>query len=369
MTRPARHGRHHVSDRTGTDRPARRGREQTIRVVFVPDYAGNPYLKLLDSALGEQGVEVRRCSDLDAVQGGGDPPDVVHLHWERFRTVHPSRATAARRSVDLVWTLVGLRRRGVLIVWTIHNLRDHEAPHPVLERVAQVALSRVAHRLVVHYPRAVDHARRRLLLSSRRFAVMPHGPYATTDVSRADARRALGLSPDAIVLSSVGFVRPYKRIPELIEAVRSLDHRFVLIIAGQPLADEEQRVRSAAGGDERIRLRLIRQSDLDLSRVLSASDAFVLPSDRQFSSGSALLAMGHGCALVAGESDHVRYLAGDAGARFFAPGASVQSMAETLGSLDREQVRRMGRHNASRAASFSWSSAAAILKEIYVGGA
>lgn len=343
----------------------------SLRVVFLPDFAGNPYLRMLCEALGERGIRVDLTSDVSGLTDRDAPRyDVVHLHWERFRTVDASRRRALRRSAELVLSLWKLRWSGSRIVWTIHNLRDHEAPHPHIERLAQVALARVADRLVVHYPAAIDHAARWLKTSRARFEVMPMGPYPTpAAIDREGFRRELGIADDVIVLAAVGFIRRYKRIPELIEAVRLLDDRFLLIVAGRPWADEAGRVEAAAAGDPRVVLRLTELSDEELAAVLGVADAFVLASDHQFSSSSALLAMGYGCAVYSGESEHVRYLAGDRGARFFPADASAEAISEVLRGADREDLRAMGAHNETRAASFSWQEAAEILETAYRGGA
>lgn len=336
-------------------------------VVFAPDYSQNPYLDLLQDSLERRGFEVRRDSKLMELSRSADVPDVVHLHWERHRTVHPSRATAVRQSVGLLRALYRLRRRGARVVWTVHNLRDHEAPHPLIERLAQCAIARVAHRLVVHYPKAVDRASRWLNVPQSRFEVMPFGRYpVAVDMTRAEAREALGLPEDKLIVASVGLIRRYKRIPELITSVRGLDSMILLLVAGQPYHDEADRIVKAAAGDPRIVLALERQSDEQMGMLLTAADAFVLASRNQFSSSSVLLAMAYRCVIISCESDHVRFLAGESDTVFLPDEPPFEAVAD-LAELDTDELRARGERNAERAASFGWGKAAEILDAIYNG--
>ncbi len=127
-------------------------------------------------------------------------------------------------------------------------------------------------------------------------AVTPHGHYRDDydfTAARDAARAERGVAPDATLVVSVGMIRAYKNIPDLVRTVAGTgDPALVLAIAGRPagdlLADE---IRSAAADDSRIVLDLAFQSDVAIASWLRAADLVVLPYRAIQNSGSAILAL------------------------------------------------------------------------------
>ena len=127
-------------------------------------------------------------------------------------------------------------------------------------------------------------------------AVTPHGHYRDDydfTAARDAARAERGVPPDATLVVSVGMIRAYKNIPDLVRTVAGTsDPALVLAIAGRPagdlLADE---IRSAAADDSRIVLDLAFQSDAAIASWLRAADLVVLPYRAIQNSGSAILAL------------------------------------------------------------------------------
>ena len=288
------------------------------RAILLPSYPWNPYQRLLAAALAESGIEAtvvseypRRAPILGAWQFHGRP-DVVHLHW-----IHDflggSKGSPSRRNVLWFdWQLRLLKLRGVRIVWTVHNLVGHEAGRQ--ERDERDA---AAHRSIIERADAIilhcRYARDTLIelyqpspAACERMHVLPHGSYVkqyAVDADAASAREALGLASTGTVFAFVGSIRGYKGVLELLDAFAGLaglgpDAR--LLICGKPLPrslgrDLEQR----AATDPRIRLRLERLPEEDLSQVLRAADAVVLPFRDILTSGSAILALSHGRPVIA----------------------------------------------------------------------
>lgn len=337
----------------------------SLSVVFLPAFNGNSYLDLLADALRAQSCRVTMHQSLSAAHRAGKAADVLHLHWEKVWTVQPTRRRAIRLSGRLFRTLLRMRRRGTALIWTVHNLRDHESSHPHLERVLQIILARLVHRVVVHHPAAVRTASHWLAIGQGRIAVMEHGAYPTHGALTQDtARQMLGLPLDATIFASVGFVRSYKRIPVLVDAVRSLDGDVLLFVAGEPRGDESGRVLASAGGDPVIRLSLRRQTEEEIGAVLTAADAFVIAAAETFTSGSALLAMSYGRAIIAVDSPHIRFLCGDSGARYCST-STVDCLRDAMSSTTRSELHAMGEYNVARAAEFGWDNAAHALRDVY----
>jgi glycosyltransferase involved in cell wall biosynthesis len=283
--------------------------------MLMPTYAWNPYLRMLAAELTAQGIEStvvsewpRRSPILGAWRAQGRP-DVVHLHW-----VHDflggSKGRPTSRNVRWFdWQLRALKLAGVRIVWTVHNLKGHEAGDDPNDRAAHQRLIERADAIILH----CDYARDALVelyrpseAAQARLHVLPHGSYVRhydVDADPVAARAALGLPLDGRVFAFVGAIRGYKNVAELLDAfsgVADLGPDDRLLICGKPLPRKLGReLEERAAADPRIVLRLDRLPEAELSRVLRAADAAVLPFRDILTSGSAILALSHGRSVIA----------------------------------------------------------------------
>ena len=288
------------------------------RAILLPSYPWNPYQRLLAAALSDAGVEAsvvsewpRRAPILGAWQAHGRP-DVVHLHW-----IHDflggSKGSPSRRTVLWFdWQLRLLKSRGVRIVWTVHNLMGHEA-----RRGQRDERDAAAHRGLIERADAIvlhcRYARDALIdlyepgpAARERLHVLPHGSYVrqyAVDADAAAARRGLGLTESDTVYAFVGSIRGYKGVAELLDAfgaAADLGPHARLLVCGKPLPRSLGRdLERRAAADPRIRLRLERIPEEDLSQVLRAADVVVLPFRDILTSGSAILALSHGRPVIA----------------------------------------------------------------------
>jgi beta-1,4-mannosyltransferase len=281
-----------------------------VAMLPAPTDEQGSYLSLLRSALERAGVTFTALPSLTDSWRTGPSHDVsvVHLHWLEF--IAPSDATpgvgalkTARRAIRLWLRLRSLRRRGVAIVWTVHNLGPHEPAHPVIERSLARAVLATADRAIVHS----GHARDRVAATlghADKLEVIPHGNYVDAYPPplrpREQLRAGYDLPPDSYVYLSFGQVRPYKRLPELVEAFRRIPDRDVaLLIAGEPKdSAEADRLLALARQDDRVRLELRRIPASEVTSVHTVSDAAVFAYDEMFSSGSLLLALSCGLPVV-----------------------------------------------------------------------
>jgi glycosyltransferase involved in cell wall biosynthesis len=126
-----------------------------------------------------------------------------------------------------------------------------------------------------------------------------------TPAERVEARRALGVHDDELVIAYTGHLRALKRVERLVEAFGRLvasgrPARLLLVgsprddLADQPLALQDELERLA----ERDRV-IITGAVSDVRPYLHAADTFVLPSDREGLSNSVLEALATGLPVVA----------------------------------------------------------------------
>jgi beta-1,4-mannosyltransferase len=272
---------------------ARRG--EGLRVLGWPAFRfPNPYNSLLYDAVRARGVRVDEFSPRRLLSGRYD---VWHVHWpERFFN-DPSYLSALGRSTALLLLMKAARLVGTRIVWTVHNLRSHERRFPELEERFWSSFAAMVDASISLSDTARDAAMVQFApLTDKPSIVVSHGHFRgwyPDTLSKFEARKQLGLRGDGPVLSFVGQVRPYKNLPTLVTAFRELPQTdATLLIAGWPERSEHgEAVRSAAGNDRRVKLRLEWIPRPELQLYLRAADLIVLPYVDVLNSGATLLAL------------------------------------------------------------------------------
>ncbi|MBT2498954.1 glycosyltransferase [Agromyces sp. ISL-38] len=256
----------------------------------------NPYNSRLYATIAADGCTVR---DLSYLRLFTRRVDVVHLHWPEltFLTGRPWRVLA-RLLLFRAGLRVARRRGATKLVWTVHNMASHERrTTPVLRAMHRRLLVEEVDGLLSLTEGGLDAARAAYPeLVDKPSAVTPHGHYRDDydfAASRAEARIDRGIRADATLVVSVGMIRTYKNIPDLVRTVVSVKNEHLLLtVAGKPATDAlAEEIRSAASGDARVALDLAFQSDAAIASWLRAADLVVLPYRAIQNSGSAILAL------------------------------------------------------------------------------
>lgn len=294
----------------------------------------NPYIGLLHGGLSAAGADVRLADRLDPADlAGGRRPDVIHLHWlDRYdrppaflvlglRGARDLPRRALRRLVETVGNLPAayqwrrwqrlyrlmrqLRRfqtAGGRVAYTVHNLDPHEGGGPA-DRWGTAALLRLADLVHVHDAGTAEALASRF---GRRagVVVIPHGHYMESypnTIGHAEARERLNLPETAFIYVTLGLLRPYKGLEELLPAFRALpEPDALLLLAGKPGPGSYAGTLAAlAGGDPRIRLVPDFVPPAEVQLYLNAADVCVLPYRQITTSGAALLAFSFGLPVIA----------------------------------------------------------------------
>ncbi len=289
--------------------------QKPLRAMLLPSHAWNPYQRLLAAALSEAGVEAvavhdwpQRSAILGAWRAQGRP-QVVHVHWIHEFLGGSTGTPSARNVRWFEWQLRLLKARGVRIVWTVHNLKGHEAGDDPRDARAHRSMIEAADAIILHCEMAREALTEQYQPSAAaraRMHVLAHGNYVRqydVDADASAARAALGLPPTGRVFAFVGSIRGYKNVGELLDAfvgVSELGPDDRLLVCGRPLPKKLGReLKERAATDPRIVLRLERIPEAELSGILRAADAAVLPFRDILTSGSAILAMSHGRPVIA----------------------------------------------------------------------
>lgn len=351
-----------------------------MKVLFYPDRARtNPYQRMLADSLARRNVEVQLATTSgplhlrQALKKTG-PVDVVHVHWPEALMASPSAVITWARSIIALAEVAYLKRRGVKIVWTVHNLVSHRLRFASTEVWALRRLAKMADAIIVHFPDAAPLVRDRYQLPDEsRITAIPHGNYLgryENRVSRQEARQRLGLNAGDRALLFFGVIRPYKGLVDLLEAFANLpEPNARLIIAGNISHPEAQGMRetldAAASRDKRIHTHFGYVPDDEIQIYMNAADAVVLPFDDTFTSGSAVLAMGFGKAIVTPDLPHLRYLLEDSGGILY-PRGEKGGLKQALEGTLVADLRAKGARNLKVAESYSWDRIAEQTEGVYL---
>lgn len=281
----------------------------SLRVTFFPDImalAGNPYWAILKDGLEAAGAEYVTPDGplLRWLWRARHDPVVLHLHFVQQFYAYEGEQARLRWVLRLARNLLLARLWGHRVVFTLHNLTPTYPLQPEwVDRLGHRLAIRLADAVIVHCETA-----HRLLTQtygrSRGVHVVPHphyiGVYPDT-VSRREARARFGYDSNEIVLAFVGGLRPNKGVDRLVRVFRRCDDpRLRLLIAGAPgpSAGHIEAIRDIAAEDSRIRLCLGHIPDAEMQYYYHAADVVVLPFSRILTSGSAMLAMSFGRAVI-----------------------------------------------------------------------
>ena len=340
----------------------------------------NPYGQLLSRSLEEQGVRVVPVPyrHLFGLRAFADRPDVIHFQFITpfVLPAGPSRswARALVKGPIFLAQVALLRLAGCRIVWTVHNLVNHERRLAAVEWFFSLLFTRLADLFIVHGEvarRAVIGAYH-LQRQADRIVVVFHPNYvgAVPDqVTRAQARERLGVAADTFMIVSLGMIRPYKGLLELVRAFHAMPERdrAELWIAGEPvdaaLAADLQR---AASTSPRVHLRLDFLPADEVELLFKACDVVALPYRSIVTSGCALLAMSYARPCVAPRLGCLVEVLDERGAFLYdAADSDGLGGALTRAIASSASLPAMGEYNRKRASAWTWTAAAELLVGLY----
>lgn len=349
---------------------------------MYPDYSeSNAYQRHLRDAIGERGYDVRMIGTdaplplLDAVRRNGRP-DVFHINWLHRHFVTDSKLLTSVLALRLLFELVVLRAAGVELVWTVHNLVEHSRRTPRLELAVRRIAARLCDRILVHCESArelVVETYRLPESTQRRIEVIPHGHYIDSYPNRIDrstARNSLGFDDGQTVYLYFGLIRSYKNVPNLVRTFTELDDPDArLLVVGNPMSERlETEVRALCAKDDRISCVLEFVPDEDIQHFMNAADAVVLPFEEVLTSGTAILAMSFGRALIAPRAGCVAELLDGDDMLGYPPDDPDGLYRSLVAALDAD-LESLGEHNRERACTLDWDGIADRTVRAYARGA
>lgn len=346
-----------------------------MRVLLAdPPAYTPPYDHALATALARAGAEVRLLTSRFRFGAVPEPDGYTldeslyglssRLAGQRLRLAvkaaeHPlvlARLAAARPDVlHLQWLGMPeadaflLRPRAPLVL-TAHDLLPRRTAH---RTATWRRLFARCDRVVVH-SRSGKRALAAFGVAEAKLRVIPHPVFRSDPAQSDDGRTVLAL----------GVIRPYKGLPDAVEAVGRVDGAR-LLVAGDPRIPLDE-LRTRAGSRAEWRLGYL--TDTELRRALAEATVTVFPYRAELDQSGALLqALGAGVPAVVYDVGGLGEIVGAFGAGRVVAAGNVDGLASALRELlddpDELAEARAGALHAREA--LTWEGAAAAHLAVY----
>jgi beta-1,4-mannosyltransferase len=270
-----------------------------MRVLMSPGpKISNPFISLLIGNL-DPDIEVAAFSWREAFLGRYD---VLHVHWPDALLKAPTRSRRVLKFLQLRALMLRNRIRGIRQVWTVHNLTPHEEGGG-LRAAALAAWDRSCTDHVFLSQAAVEMA------GAQEATVIKHGDYR--DIRETHTEREVPTIPGELLL--FGLLRPYKGIETLVDAVVGQNQLHLRILGRPEPGSYSDALLSHTDGADGVRLEFGRVDDADLVEAITRAEVVVLPYQRIYNSGAALMALTLGRPIVVTDSGTMRELRDEVG--------------------------------------------------------
>lgn len=334
----------------------------SFQVSFYPAYK-NDYQPLLYAPLiaaGGQAVGYKSLEAFFGVKPVAGAENVLHLHWMNQIFANPElSADQVRQLADsfLAWLDVK-KREGWQVFWTIHNYVSHASTDRDREIAFQRGLYQRADRVFVHHPMALPLLD--WLPDNGKVFLCEHGAYdldAAQNVSREDARRALGFDEADWVVTHVGRVRDYKGLLEVLPTLYAqleAHPRMHLLIAGE-IASPETKAWLKARPHPRVKVKDTFLGDRALIQAMRAADLGLLSYSAILTSGSLAHWMTCGRPVLAPKMGTIpAYLVNGWNGLDYRDAHSLGERLALAASLPAMELERMGQNALATARQMRW---------------
>lgn len=248
----------------------------------------------------------------------------------------------------------GLRRRGVRVAFLCHNLFDHDAGR-LKRKVATFLLAQADGYLVHSREQAVSL---QAAFPDRAVVAHPIPPY-----DQLPAPSAILPKRGRLELLFFGFIRPYKGLDVLVDALARLnDEQVYLTVVGEPWCspdDLRQRIEETRAPN--IELHLDYVVETAAADFFGRADLVVLPYRSASGSAVAATAFHYDCPVLATRTGAFPDMIDEGKTGFLVAPDAVDALAAVIQSLTRAQLVAMRPHVHEQKSRFTWDSLAQCL--------
>jgi glycosyltransferase involved in cell wall biosynthesis len=228
----------------------------------------------------------------------------------------------------------------------------------------------IVDKILVHCESATGTITDRLHTNTEQIEVVPHAHYIDyyeNTVSSTEARKSLDIPSNKTVYTFFGQIREYKQVPVLIRAFLDGDYDdSVLLIAGNPLNENiHSQINRLCRQSDDIKTQLSFISGENIQRYMNASDFIVLPFSDILTSGSAILSMSFGNAVIAPKEGCIENLLNQQEELLFKGDDLRRELIEKI-TLSRDlDDEKIGAMNKQKIQQFTWEMMARKTAQVY----
>jgi beta-1,4-mannosyltransferase len=349
-------------------------------VVQVPDYgAGNPYLQNLGDSLTTLGWQVKYSGfpkarfPIFALKRQYPDTKVIHIHW-LTELIDRAQWSQSKLKTHLKGFMIYcecklLSLLGTKVVWTIHNKLAHEQHNSELEIIYRRWFAKAVDKIVIHSQPAID-----VVSELYNYKIEPktqvvfHGNYAgnypPVSITSSDFRELLGVPRDATVFAYVGMIKPYKGVENLINAFKKLEdpNKFLIIVGKVSDTEYQKKLEALLSKTKHCFFEFIFIEDQKLINLLNCADFVCLPFADTLTSGSTILAMTQGKALILPTSARVFGCVPEGGVYYFEDHIQLEDIMK---NANVKTATEMGLLNQQAATEMNWVKVGQMLKVVY----
>ncbi|WP_304066857.1 glycosyltransferase [Pedobacter glucosidilyticus] len=351
-----------------------------MKGLFVPFFYANPYQSELKKKLFYEGVFIESSKHLESLSVLKNIKyyrqfDFVHIHWTHTFMIDEKQIKTIFKSLKFILNVLFLKILKVKLFWTIHNISNHENKNTSIEIFFLRILAKyLVDKIIVHSKYIKPDVIKSYKLSPSNFdkvVVIKHGNYCDfykNDISKQEARKLLELDNSDFIYLFFGMIREYKGIAELISIFNKIsDNKVKLLIVGK--------VSLTTGLKDFIELinasnnKILGAFDYipndHVQYYINAADVMVLPYKNISTSGSLLLAMSFGKAVIIPDFGFVSEYIDSKGILTYTP-SSLNGLINSMHNIRGLNFSKMGELNkAFVKARYNWDVIAKETSELY----
>jgi glycosyltransferase involved in cell wall biosynthesis len=240
----------------------------------------------------------------------------LHIHWTYgfVLRARPWRTILGKKILfaHFIFFISTVKFLNYSLVWTAHNAEPHQKDFDDDFKAYKV-LAKHSDRIIGNTIHVINEFKKNNIISQDKpFYIIPHGNYVDAylnNTTKKNARRMVNVSDKEFVFLFFGTIKEYKGIELLlVEYAKIYSNKKKLIIAGKNnnLAVEKKIQDSVIS--EKTRFFNYHIPDEEVQIYFNASDIVVLPFKSITTSGSAILALSFGKAVIVPNIGDLMYL-------------------------------------------------------------
>ena len=347
-----------------------------IRVLFLSNWFGNPYKKVLAQNLQDNGVyvEEKRISQFFLINAlKMRDLDILHFHEIPIPLTWRNHIAQLIKLTSFMIQIFILRCLGTKIVWTIHEWDQKLSSRKVsFNPFYAKVFGRCFDAFITHCETSMKTLTNELGSENRfKSFTIYHGNYIDwykNEISSMASREILGISNDDIIFLLFGEIYQYKGILEAIETFKQIqeDNTLLLISGRANCVELEDNIWSKIQGTRNIKFIPRRIPDNDVQIYMNASNYVLVPYKVFTTSGVAILAMSFGKACIAPKVGFFDDLLDNSGAFLYNPDDKdglLQAMEDAL--ANKNKIVEMGEYNKRKAEQWSWQYVVTETLKVY----